>query len=213
LVVLEGSSGRTVRPETGKGTTMAVILGDNADNIMTGTRFADVIIGFGGNDEIRGRGGSDLIYGGRGSDDLRGNAGHDLIVGGSGNDDIVGDEGNDILLGGADNDTLQAGLGNDALYGGAGNDTLDGGGGNDLLWGGPGLDVFEFAPNNNGIDIIKDWAEGDQLDVSAFGFTLSEVLATGQQLATNVLFQFDADTTVIVAGADLATFNDADFIL
>lgn len=79
----------------GGGSSKCTIKGNAKDNVLRGTRGADIICGGGGDDVIRGRGGKDKIYGGGGNDALRGNRGDDLIKGGPGNDRLNGGRGRD----------------------------------------------------------------------------------------------------------------------
>lgn len=79
------------------------------------------------------------------------------VHGGGGNDLLVGNTGADLLIGGLGKDTLTGGAGSDALAGGDGSDRF----------------VFDALPNNNGADLILDFATGtgaeaDVLDLRAF---------------------------------------------
>jgi Ca2+-binding RTX toxin-like protein len=85
--------------------------------------------------------------------------------GGSGNDKLFGNDAANVLLGNA---------GDDAIDGGAGNDTIVGGAGKDALTGGAGSDVFRYtATSDSGTgtarDVIGDFQEGDQIDLTAVG--------------------------------------------
>ncbi len=51
-----------------------------------------------------------------------------------------------------------------------------------------------------------------EFDVDDFDFSLDQVLATGTQVDTTVVFDF-GDTTILVRQAALATFGADDFIL
>jgi Ca2+-binding RTX toxin-like protein len=81
-------------------------IGNDLDNVITGSA---------GDDRLDGLGGDDSIQGGKGNDAIDGGAGNDAIVGGDGNDSIRGGDGNDLIDGGA---------GADGMAGGAGNDTF-----------------------------------------------------------------------------------------
>ncbi|MDQ3871505.1 MAG: hypothetical protein M3301_07830 [Chloroflexota bacterium] len=118
------------------------INGTSGNDVLVGTRFADVINGGGGNDIIRGGGGDDAIDCGSGNDRVFGGSGNDRIDCGSGNDRVFGNEGNDRLSGGSGNDRLYGNEGDDRLLGGAGNDRLAGGEGFDRLFGNGGRDVL-----------------------------------------------------------------------
>lgn len=131
---------------------MAVVTGNNADNILQGTPQSDTLLGLGGND---------LLYASAGNDTLDGGAGNDfavytgspnaitidLIAGsatGWGSDRLIGIEHVD---GSFQNDriSLSDGAnfangngGNDTIWGLAGSDNLLGGEGNDRLYAGTG---------------------------------------------------------------------------
>jgi Ca2+-binding RTX toxin-like protein len=68
---------------------------------ITGSAFADVLMGFGGNDYLNGRAGDDLLTGGPGSDTLLGGPGNDTLNGGTGSDVLNGGPGSDVLTGGS----------------------------------------------------------------------------------------------------------------
>jgi Ca2+-binding RTX toxin-like protein len=75
------------------------------------------------------------------------------------------------ILGSSYDDILNGDAHANTLAGGAGNDTLIGGGGSDILIGGTGNDKFVYNAITDGLDIIKDFSAGDELDFShtAFG--------------------------------------------
>ena len=75
---------------------MAVIIGNNNGNTLSGTNNDDEIQGLGGNDTLRGRNGDDDLYGGDGKDRLEGGDGDDLLDGGAGADRMIGGNGNDF---------------------------------------------------------------------------------------------------------------------
>jgi Ca2+-binding RTX toxin-like protein len=128
---------------------MAIIIGTNASQTISGTNQGDIIITANGNDTVNGGNGSDIITGGNGNDVLNGGGGSDIIDGGNGNDTINGNAGSDILLGGNGDDTLDGGSGSDILTGGAGNDTLiyrasENAGAADIYDGGTGTDTLRL---------------------------------------------------------------------
>jgi Ca2+-binding RTX toxin-like protein len=83
---------------------MAVINGNNGNNLLIGTNLADNIHGFGGNDLVLGRAGNDFLDGGIGFDRIFGHAGKDFLFGRAGNDILDGGVGADRMEGGAGND-------------------------------------------------------------------------------------------------------------
>ncbi len=130
---------------------------------LTGSAFADTLIGDGGANILDGGAGDDVLEGMGGADTLIGGAGnntasyaHSLDQGGgmgvtaslanpaSNTGDATGDVYVNIqnLTGSAFNDVLTGDAGNNILTGGAGNDTLTGGAGADTLIGGDGNDVL-----------------------------------------------------------------------
>lgn len=90
-----------------------------------------------------------------------------IVQGGGGMELMTGGQGNDRFFGNAGADTLIGGYGNDLLNGGSGKDILEGGRGNDTLYGGDAGDIFRFTDRRDGGDTIKDFANGDILDLVA----------------------------------------------
>lgn len=132
---------------------MAVIIGTDNDDTLSGQGQKDIIFGKNGNDRLIGNLGNDTLFGGNGDDYLEGDpwggSDRDSLFGDNGNDTLRGFGGDDYLNGGNGNDTLYGDLGNDKLVGGNGNDFLDptgigfrGEGEIDVLTGGSGADTF-----------------------------------------------------------------------
>lgn len=90
---------------------------------LTGSNFADTLIGNGSANVLNGLTGPDQLFGNGGNDTLFGGVGNDQLDGGSGNDTLNGEGGLDTLNGGSGNDTLNGGSGADNMFGGDGNDT------------------------------------------------------------------------------------------
>jgi hypothetical protein len=86
------------------------ILGDNGNNVLTGTANADTILGLGGNDTLSGLGGNDTLNGGTGNDFIDGGAGDDTAVySGNLSAYAVADLGQRIMTSGTDgSDTVVA---------------------------------------------------------------------------------------------------------
>jgi serralysin len=144
------------------------ILGNRADNVLTGNNGNDVLYGRGSDDTLEGSEGNDTLKGGGGDDLIDGGAGKDTALyagngvtvdlanagpqdtGGAGTDTLVrvenltGGEGDDWLTGNEGNNVLKGGGGDDTLRGGDGRDSLDGGAGRDILKGDAGADRFDF---------------------------------------------------------------------
>lgn len=57
-----------------------------SDDAITGSSFADKILGYDGNDTLSGGGGNDMLHGGDGDDTLNGGIGTDFLGGGPGDD-------------------------------------------------------------------------------------------------------------------------------
>ncbi len=138
---------------------MAIIDGDNGNNLYIGTADEDRIRGFGGIDLLRGGSGDDLIEGGDGPDSLYGDQGDDYILGGAGDDLIRGGRGDDTLDGGAGRDMIRADLGDDWIIGSEGDDYIDGG---------DGVDVVDYSSSPRGDGYLYD---GVDIDLS-FGSAL-----------------------------------------
>lgn len=136
---------------------------------LTGSAFADILVGNGGDNWLLGGGGADQLDGGAGFDTAGyGNSTVGLTVslltpsantgeatgdvytsieglsGSSFNDILIGNAGANSLSGGAGNDQLSGGDGNDQLLGGSGDDFLEGGTGADSLNGGDGTDTVSY---------------------------------------------------------------------
>jgi hypothetical protein len=199
-----------------------LLAGTDSDVHLAGGADDDTLSGGDGDDLIVGRGGDDVLYGNGGNDILRGGAGDDCLFGGPGDDRLFGGPGNDILRGGAGDDVLRGGGGddrlfgnggNDRLLGGAGNDILQGGSGDDWLSGGEGMDTFVFQPNG-GNNRIADFADGDLLDFSLFGFANeTAVLDLAAQAGGDVLFRLADGGSVLLHNYDLVQLGTDDILV
>ena len=169
---------------------MAIITGNNLDNILNGTAQNDLIRGLEGNDTLLGGLRNDELYGGLGDDILDGEQGNDYAAGGRGNDtyyvDSVYDrvveyanEGTDLVYASADfvaganieNVTLTGSatraIGNEldnTLIGNDQNNVLSGELGNDSLYGNDGDDELY---GNVGTDYLEGGAGDDYVDGGA----------------------------------------------
>jgi Ca2+-binding RTX toxin-like protein len=139
---------------------MAVIVGTDSGETLSGGGDDDIITGTGGDDVLSGLDGSDQLDGGAGSDQIYGGLGDDYLMGegilslselaSSGGDTLDGGDGADFLFGGAGNDVLLGGAGDDVILTPGGHaspmgygvqttswdwgvDTIDGGAGDDDL--------------------------------------------------------------------------------
>ncbi len=138
---------------------------------LTGSNFADTLIG---------NASANVLNGLTGPDQLFGNGGNDSLFGGIGNDQLNGDSGNDQLFGEGGLDTLNGGTGNDTLNGGSGADNMLGGDGSDIyMKDNVGDSLVEFTNTAaGGVDTV---ISNDQSHTLGFGFehlTLTGTLAT-----------------------------------
>ena len=164
---------------------------------ITGSQFADVLIGNDRNNTIFGLGGDDLLVGGGGNDSFYGGNGIDTISyrrspggvtvnletnsasdGAGGSDrifdteNIIGSRFNDTLTGDVKANIITAGSGNDTVFGGAGNDTLYGETGDDTVSGGTGNDILYG-------NLGRDTLNGDAGDDFAYGGDGNDTLNGG----------------------------------
>ncbi len=81
-----------------------------------------------------------------------------------------------------------------------------------MLTGGRDNDVFIFR-DGDGQDTVRDFATGDKIDVSAFGFTtIADIAISRGSKPKDTLIQFDADDSVVLVGVDWTTLQQDDFI-
>lgn len=184
----------------------SLLVGNDADNRLTGGQ---------GRDTLRGGIGVDTLLGGAERDTLEGGEGADLLLGGVGNDTIDGGDGIDtvsyagqsdfikvdlasgygqVMLGiafteldtligienataGNDGSLLIGSSGDNVLTGGAGADELRGGGGNDALIGGAGIDTASYAGQNFFVDV--NLAAGTGRVVSPFNLVVEDDTLSG----------------------------------
>jgi Ca2+-binding RTX toxin-like protein len=164
--VVFGGSGanRTVAiSAASKKSGTAVLTIGVSDGESTTTVTISVQVGTDANDTLTGTAGADLLLGGQGTDNLSGLGGADVLCGGTGNDTASGGEGNDALEGDKGNDNLSGGDGSDVLRGGVGNDSLSGGNNDDTLTGNAGADAFSGgAGTDTNTDVTP--SQGDTWD-------------------------------------------------
>ncbi|OAQ14041.1 calcium-binding protein [Bibersteinia trehalosi Y31] len=208
-----------------------ILIGNNADNNMSGGL---------GNDKIYGGLGNDYIDGGEGADEMEGGLGDDRYVVDNVGDKVIekADEGTDtvyssisyslpenvenLYLIGSDNlnatgnelaNTLVGNDGNNILDGGEGNDILDGGRGSDTLTGGAGADIFRFSAILDGsVDTIIDFTVSEdkiQLDKTIFTALTdaASVQAYIQYDSATGKLSYDPDSTGIADAIHFATLT------
>jgi Ca2+-binding RTX toxin-like protein len=163
--VISATTGATgVRTCGGKPVTIAK---GNGDNLITGTKGADVIAAGGGNDLIQANEGRDRVCGEGGNDLIQGDAGKGVYLdGGPGRDQIEGDDNADLIIlgGGRDSgsvtDNPYSPSYSAGAYGFAGDDDEHGGRGDDELFGNEGDDTLRGERGTDSCD-----AGGDPGDV------------------------------------------------
>jgi Ca2+-binding RTX toxin-like protein len=144
--------------------SLALLTGNDLDNVLTGGAAPDTLTGKGGNDVLAGGSGGDILIGGEGVDTadyssapldpksgsgvyvnltngktMFSDAAGDRLIG---IENLRGSAFSDTLIGDSSGNKLEGNGGNDELSGNAGNDWLDGGMGNDRLNGGAGFDTL-----------------------------------------------------------------------
>ncbi len=155
---------------------------------------------------INGTAGDDTIFGDDpGADLLQGLDGNDRLFGFGGNDQLNGNNDNDLLEGGDGNDTLDGGNGSDTLQGDADNDRLIGGTGDDVLTGGAGGDVFVIESGSSDVITDYDAGEGDSLDLTGAGVTLSSAVLS--EVGGSTVIDIGSGETLTLQGVTLAEFN------
>ncbi|MBM1174365.1 calcium-binding protein [Microvirga arabica] len=202
-----------IRVRSGEG----FVWGQQGDDRLIGNRGRDMLFGGFGDDTISGAGGADFLSGDYGDDTISGGAGDDRVNGGLGNDLIRGDGGRDILDAGGGVDKVFGGSGNDVIFSGTGQfdenfelerSISDGGSGNDVIYarfdailtGGSGADLFVLGNPSGTLDnlgglTVTDFRPGvDDLVIYAGEpgqyDTFEEIMARGQQVGSDVVFDF-----------------------
>ena len=168
--------------------------------------------------DVNGDGFDDLIIGAYGDDPNGGSSGASFVVFGGDFSDVatdVGTTGADTLTGTADAEVI---------FAGPGNDIIDGGGGADRLSGAEGADTFVVRDLEGTATIIdfdggtgRVGDEGDQLDLSAFGFA---DFAAFEAAATpagpgggDTLITLDTDTFVVLENVEPDILDASNVIL
>jgi Ca2+-binding RTX toxin-like protein len=155
---------------------MAVIVGDENENVIIGTGNVDTLFGRGGDDFLKGGGGNDALIGGAGDDTMLGGAGDDVYVVDDEDDAVIeyADQGTDWvethvdfvlgehvenlrMMGSADIDAAGNNKKN-VMYGNSGDNDFDGGGDADYMKGEGGNDNY-FVDHENDV-CVEDPGEG-----------------------------------------------------
>ena len=212
------------------------VIGDNADNSLTGTSGSDLMRGKKGNDTLKGFSGIDDLYGGLGDDILIGGKGNDYLEGGLGEDILIGGNGNDILIENDDQNLLKGGNGNDRIdlrgdnnvvrggngkdwilawgngntvRGGSGTDYIAAGGGVNKVTGGKGNDIFRLEPFST-IQRISVFPTPDDGHVVITDFEPGEdsFELVGVTFEDLTLIQNGSDTQIFIGDDLLAVVQD-----
>ena len=88
-----------------------MIIGDEGNNTLSGSKYSEILSGLAGDDTIVGNDGDDLLYAGSGDDIIRGGDGIDVLNGGAGDDIFISystESYDETVNGGLGYDTLQA---------------------------------------------------------------------------------------------------------
>lgn len=177
-----------------------------ADLDLTGHAADNVLIGNAGRNALNGAGGDDVLSGGGGADRLDGGAGDDILHGGEGRD--VRWDSLDFATSAStvNADRLDGGAGDDQLFGQSGRDMLSGDAGDDDLTGGGARDTFVFDAGNDRILDFDDNVDMIHLDRAALGLastvTVADVVADGQIVDGNAIFDFGGGNSIQVNGVD-----------
>lgn len=205
--------------------------GNDGNDTIIGSAFADAIDGGKGDDYIQPGLGDDTIVGGDGNDTVsyseRSNAvkvsltAANLWGGGPQNgevgeaDSIAADVEN--LTGGAGADFLRGSAGNNIIHGGAGNDVIEGLGGNDALYGEAGADTLFGGAGNDllvggaGADIFYGGDGDDLLDTTDSPATADTIFCDGQNDQANTVAASAPGTTdtLVKDSSDMTTGTSA----
>jgi Ca2+-binding RTX toxin-like protein len=204
--VLQGDSGSDTASYRGSTNAVNVNLdagtatggdatGDTLTSIenLTGSRYADSLVGDAGDNRLDGGAGDDVLTGGVGADELIGGTGIDTAVyaasgaavqvnlaANAGNGSAVGGDANGDTLRGIENitgtafaDVLTGDGFSNRLEGGGGNDLLEGGSGADQLLGGSGVDTASYVGSLDGVNVNLLTGAGTGGD--ADGDTISQI--------------------------------------
>ena len=181
-------------------------VGDELDNVWSGTSSSDIAFGMAGNDRLTGSGGNDILAGADGDDSTYGGNGNDIILTGTGIDYVDAGSGNDVidgrstrgteglLVGGIGDDTILVGAGQLQLHYGAGtiqygygSVTVDGGIGDDLL-------IFQAATNYVASEFVYRFgADGTIVSSNSSFEEISAAISGGGTFFVGERYRFYSD--------------------
>ncbi|WP_137156260.1 calcium-binding protein [Rhizobium sp. FKL33] len=170
------------------------VRGSAGADALTGTSWAEYLVGYSGNDTLDGKGGADVMIGGTGNDTYYVNTSSDQVqeFTRQGTDTVISSASyslaalaavENLTLSGSSNrsatgnglaNSLIGNSGANAINGGVGADILEGASGADTLTGGSGADSFLFRGGHSGnststSDLITDFSRsaGDKFNLQA----------------------------------------------
>jgi Ca2+-binding RTX toxin-like protein len=142
------------------------------------------------------------------ADTLIGNLGVNTLNGGAGNDRLFGKDGADVLNGGADNDSLRGGTGADIMYGGSGNDTYEVDNVDDIV--SEQSNILNFFFDDGGLDTVQSllntFALGNYIEKLTFT-GIGNFIGTGNELDNTITGQGGGDTLAGGTGSDIIIGN------
>ena len=200
--------------ENGTGSVGAdTIIGNNADNVLSGNGGLDSLYGFAGADILRGGAGNDFLFVDAADTEVNGGADFDTVyvqqaAGMSidltaGNyisiEQIWGNVGNDTFQGSNDGDRLIGNGGNDVLVGRGGQDILYGLSGADQLYGGDGND-FLFVDSDD--TLVNGGADYDTIIVQQSGAIMIDLLTAQYNDIEQIVGNVGNDVLSGTAGAE-----------
>ena len=188
----------------------------NIENV-SGSSYADVLLGNATNNTLNGMNGSDYLFGDFGNDILNGGSGRDELDGGAGNDTLDGGTGYDTLIGGsgADKFVFRPSSGTDTIVDfqvGIDKIVLDGRGGSRD----PNADVFDSPFGNDGKLACGYFENGSFYGTGLDGHDgIIYLTDTNQLVRVDSLTHPDGDWQLV--GTELARLNvdvsHSDFLL
>ena len=216
-------------------TTYIAAPGGDTTIYAGGTSGVTIVLGY-GDDTVHGGPGNDTIFVFTGNNVIDGGGGYNTVdysavtqtstVSGFVTVDLYAgawhpggyDSLTDItnITGGNYGNILKGDWQNNIIVGGSGNDIIDGRQGNDVLTGGAGADLF-IMDAGTGNTVVTDFsaAQGDQIDLSAYGFhTLAGILAVASQSGADTVITLGSGSVTLkgVAESSLAAADFANLV-
>jgi Ca2+-binding RTX toxin-like protein len=204
--------------------SLAVLEGNDGNNLLGGNASANELIGGAGNDSLNGGNGMDTLYGGSGNDVVSGEAGNDLLIGGdgAGDDTYLGGEGVDTIkytsaLSGITVDLSRqfnqvystdagnaAGIGIDQLFG---IENVIAGDYADSLFGNAMSNVFTGGSGNDTIN------GGGGIDTAVYLGRSTDYIITSASGRVTVQAMVGSDGTDVLTNIESLVFSDKSVVL